>query len=166
MRVLRDLTLVLLVLGGAVGFSQVPRFVQEYEQRLGGALQEAQRQLLRYQDLAGSDGTPVDTLSRRLAANADPAIAGVGRAIGEQAWRAANLEAQAAALAAAGRFRKPFILLRNHDGELLAATWAKYAYTLTLDLPFAAIGALAGLVVNATAWGAAVWPRRRRAAAR
>jgi hypothetical protein len=165
MRLFRDLTLVVLVLGGAMGFSQVPRFVQEYEQRLGGALQEAQRQLLRYQDLSGGVGAPVDTLARRLAANPDPAVAGVGRAIAEQAGRAASLEAQSVALAGASRFRKPLVLLRNHDRELLAATWARYEFTFTLDLAFAAAGAVAGLLLNAFLWAVAgrlARPVRRR----
>jgi hypothetical protein len=165
MRLLRDATLVILTLAGAVGFSQVPRFVQEYEQRLGGALQEARRQLDRYEVLALGEAGTVESLSRRLAASADPAVAGLGRAIDEQATRTAELAAHAEALAGAGRFRKPILLLRHHDRELLAATWAKYDYTLTLDVAFAAAGALAGLVLNAAVWGIATWPRRRRAEA-
>jgi hypothetical protein len=160
MRFFRDLTLLVLVLGGAIGFSQVPRFVQEYEQRLGGALQEARRQLDRYDELARSEGLPVEALGRRLAASADPAVAGMGRVVAEQAGRVTDLMEQADALAAASRFLKPLILLQHHDAELLAATWAKFEYTLTLDVGFAALGALVGLVVNALLWAV---PGRRAA---
>lgn len=165
MRLLRDLSLVVLVLGGAVGFSQVPRFVQEYEQRLGGALQEVQRQLGRYRDLAGAEAGTVEELGRRLVANPDPAVAGVGRAIAEQVGRAASLEGQARALAAASRFRKPLVLLRHHDRELLAATWARYEPTLTLDIAFASLGVVAGVLVNGLIWFRPVRRVRRRAGA-
>jgi hypothetical protein len=160
MRFFRDLTLLIFVLGGAIGFSQVPRFVQEYEQRLGGAVQEAERQLARYDELAQSEGLPLDEFGRRLAASADPAVAGMGRVVAEQAERVRDLTRQAAALGSVSRFRKPLVLLRDHDAALLAATWAKYEYTLTLDVGFAALGALAGLVLNALLW----WSPGRRAA--
>lgn len=152
MRFFRDLTLLVLVLGGAIGFSQVPRFVQEYEQRLGGALQEAQRQLARFDALALGQGVPLAALGRRLEESADPAVAGMGRVVREQAGRVTALMQQADALAGASRFLKPLILLQHHDAELLAATWAKYEYTLTLDIGFAALGALVGLLLNALLW--------------
>ena len=56
MRLFRDTTLVVLALLGAIALSQVPRFVQEYEQRLGGALQEARRQLGQYEILGAKRG--------------------------------------------------------------------------------------------------------------
>lgn len=159
MRLLRDLTLVTLVLAGAIGFSQVPRFVQEYEQRLGGAVQEAQRQLDRYDTLARQNDLTVAGLGQRFAASADPAVAGIGHIVQEQTGRLEDLRAQAQALAAAGRLAKPLILLRHQDPAILAATWAKFGYTLTLDPGFAALGATAGLVLNALVWWA---PYRRR----
>ena len=160
MRFFRDLTLLILALGGAIGFSQVPRFVQEYEQRLGGALQEARRQLGRFDALAQGEGLPLEALGRRLERSADPAVAGMGRVVAEQAGRVESLTRQAEALGGASRFLKPLVLLRHHDTELLAATWAKYEYTLTLDIGFAALGALVGLFLNALLWAR---PRRRAA---
>ena len=153
MRLYRDATLVVLALLGAVAFSQVPRFVQEYEQRLGGALQEARRQLGQYEILARNEGVPLAALWQRLGASSDRSVAAVGRSIGEQAGRAASLAAQADALENAGRLMKPLVLIRRHEPELIAATWAKYQYTLTLDIAFAALGALAGLLLNAVMWG-------------
>jgi hypothetical protein len=166
MRLIRDLTLVILVLAGAVAFSQVPRFVQEYEQRLGGALQEAQRQLDRYETLARQHDLNVSGLGQRFAASADPAVAGIGRIVQEQAGRLEDLRAQAQALAAAGRLAKPMVLLRHHDSAILAATWAKFAYTLTLDPGFAALGAAAGLLLNALIWWAPYRRQRRLSAPR
>jgi hypothetical protein len=165
MRTIRDVTLVVLTLLGAIGFSQVPRFVQEYEQRLGGALQEARRQLAQYESLARNEGLPLEAFWQRLGASSDRSVAAVGRSIGVQAERAASLGAQAEALEDAGRFMKPLVLLRRHDPELVAATWAKYEYTLTLDIGFAAAGAFLGLLVNAALWGVLAGSGRARRAA-
>lgn len=152
MRLLRDLTLLLLVLGGAVGFSQVPRFVQEYEQRLGGALQEVRRQVEGYRLLAARQGTDVAGLRERLAGSGDAAVAGMGRLVALEVARADELAEEAQALAGAGRLWRPLVLLRVHDPELVRATWAMYRCTLTLDLAFAALGALMGLLLNALLW--------------
>ena len=68
MRALQELTLVVAILAGAIGGSQVPRFVQEYEQRLGGASQEAGRQLAAYRRVAEAAGQPFADYLRRLTA--------------------------------------------------------------------------------------------------
>jgi hypothetical protein len=160
-RIARDATLVALTLAGAVVLSQAPRFVQEYEQRLGGALQEARRQLAEHERLAAREGLSLDAFAHRLTASPDRTVAGIGALLGEQAERAASLARQAQALESAGHLAKPFVLLRRHDRELLAATWAKYRYTLTLDPAFAAAGALLGLLLNAAAWNLLSWFGRR-----
>jgi hypothetical protein len=151
-RIARDATLVALALAGAVVLSQAPRFVQEYEQRLGGALQEARRQLAEHGRLASREGLSLGAFAHRLAASPDRSVAGIGALLGEQAGRAASLDRQAQALESAGHLAKPLVLLRRHDPELLAAAWAKYRYTLTLDPGFAALGALLGLLLNAGSW--------------
>jgi hypothetical protein len=162
-RIARDATLVTLTLAGAIVLSQAPRFVQEYEQRLGGALQEARRQLAEHERLAAREGLSLDAFAHRLAASPDRSVAGIGALLGEQAERASSLARQARALESAEHFAKPLVLLRRHAPELLAATWAKYRYTLTLDPGFAAAGALLGLLLNATVWTFPVrfgWRRR------
>jgi len=58
MRALQELTLIVAILAGTMEGSQVPRFVQEYEQRLGGASQEADRQLAEYRRIAEAAGQP------------------------------------------------------------------------------------------------------------
>ena len=157
MRLFRDATLLVLVLGGAVAGSQVPLFVQQYEQRLGGALHEARLELGKNERLARGEGLSVDDFARRLGRSADPSVAQLGRNVAQQAERAAALREQAELLAAAAPLAKPLVLARRHDAALLAETWEMYRYTLTLDPGFAVAGALAGLVVNAGVWAALGW---------
>jgi hypothetical protein len=157
-RALQELTLVVAILAGTIGGSQVPRFVQEYEQRLGGASQEAGRQLAEYRRVAEATGQPFADYLRRLSGNEDPSVAATGRTIAATEARAAGLGAQAEALGRASRLLKPLVLLRRHDPELLRATWARFEPTLTLDPGFAALGVLLGWLLHALPWGLA---RRR-----
>jgi hypothetical protein len=162
-RALQELSLVIVVLAGAIGGSQVPRFVQEYEQRLGGASQEAGRQLAAYRRVAEATGQPFADYLRRLSGNEDPSVAATGRTIAATEVRATGLGAQAEALERASRLLKPLVLLRRHDPELLRATWARFEPTLTLDPGFAALGVLLGWLLNALLWGLARRRRRGRA---
>jgi hypothetical protein len=81
MRALQELTLIVAILAGTIGGSQVPRFVQEYEQRLGGASQEADRQLAEYRRIAEATGQPFADYLRQLSGNEDPSVAATGRTI-------------------------------------------------------------------------------------
>ena len=162
MRALYDLTLAAAVLIGAIGGSQVPRFVQEYEQRLGGAFQEASRQLAEYRRVADESRLPFPAYVQRLTTSPDMSVAATGRAVAAVDTRTADLGAQVQALERAPRIVKPFILLRDHDRDLLRATWERFEATLTLEPSFAAVGALLGWAVNALFWHL---PRRRKAVA-
>jgi hypothetical protein len=75
--------------------------------------------------------------------------------------RSGGLDAQAAMIENAPRLLKPLFVLRHYDRDLLAAAWAKYESTLTLDPAFAALGALLGWLLNSIAWA----PLSRRAPA-
>jgi Protein of unknown function (DUF2937) len=162
-RALYDLTLAAAVLIGAVGGSQVPRFVQEYEQRLGGAFQEASRQLAEYRRVADESRLPFPDYIQRLTTSPDASVAATGRAVAAVGARSADLDAQVQSLQRAPRIIKPFILLRDHDPDLLRATWERFETTLTLEPSFAAVGAIFGWAVNALFWHVPV--RRRKAAA-
>lgn len=149
MGVLRDLLLAALVLSGAVLGSQVPRFVQEYEQRLGGARQESARQLDAFRSLAAREALPFDRYVARLLESPDEPTVGIGRTIAETQRRSGSLESQASMIENAPRLMKPLFLLRHYDRDLLAAAWAKFEATLTLDPAFAGLGALLGWLLTA-----------------
>ena len=152
MGALRDLFLVVMVLAGVVLGSQVPRIVQEYEQRLGGARQESSRQLDAFRALAAREGLPFDRYLARLLESPDAPTADIGRTVAEMQRRSAGLERQAELIGNAARLLKPLFVLRHYDPDLLRATWDKYESTLTLDPAFAGIGALLGWLLNSLAW--------------
>jgi hypothetical protein len=130
-RFLRGLAFLVALVVGSLAGSQVPRFIQEYEQRLGGALQEAQRQQADFRRVAEAHGLSFEEYVERLRRTPDVAV-------------------RQTALARAPRLLKPVALLRWRDSALLQATWERFVVGFTLDPAFGGIGALiaGGLVLG------------------
>lgn len=152
MRPFRELTLILLAVAGALLLSQLPGYVAAYEQRLGGALDEARRTLYGFMQDAAANGLSFEEYVARLKANADGSVAATGASIEALAQRVASLTAQQEELVAAGKLEKPLVLLQRHDPDLLRASWAAYQVSPSLDLEFGGAGLLLGWLLNALLW--------------
>lgn len=159
MRFLRELTAIAFAVLVGFAVSQVPRFVQEYEQRLGGALQEASRQLEEFRRNAEASSLTFNEYVGRHLDSADAALRATGRTIQGSVLRVADLREQAQRLKDAGKFVKPPVLIRTYDAKLLRATWDQFAVTATFDPAFGVIGLLLGWLLNGLLW--ALVPRRR-----
>jgi hypothetical protein len=131
---------------GAVAFSQMPEFMQQYLQRLGGHLDEARRHLARYQKIADDTHVTLAELATRFNGSMDAATAKVGGVITDTAARVHELEAAQAAIQHAGIFGRPFAFLRHADLEIARGTWSifKPAVPTTVE---GALYAAAGIVV-------------------
>ncbi len=162
MHVLRDVSLVVSVGGLALLGSQVPRFVQEYEQRLGGALEEAERELAAFRSVATTEGLTFPAYVARLQHSGDSAVARTGGVILALDERTGELRDQARLLEGSGTLVKPFVLVGSYDPDVAAATWRKFNLTFTLDPLFAGLAALAGWLLHAACWSAAGRARQRR----
>jgi hypothetical protein len=114
----------LLCVVGAVAFSQIPEFIQQYLQRLGGHLDEARRQLEQFRATAAQSGLTFDQLVHATAANADPAVARLGVVIRDSQARVTALAADEQAIRAAHAFERPFVFLHHSDPEIVRATWS------------------------------------------
>lgn len=149
---LHEVTAIILVLAVGFALSQLPRFVQEYEQRLGGTLQEASRELEAFRTNAETAGLPFNEYVRRHLDSPDPAIQATGRTIRDLVVRVAELRGRAEALAAASKFTKPVVLAQTYDPGLARATWKQFVITATFDPAFGAIGIVLGWLLNALLW--------------
>lgn len=161
-RIVRDVLLIGFVLAGILAASQVPRYVQEYEQRLGGARDEMARMLVEFTSIAQKSGDDLNGYTEKLASNPDPAISATGRRIRALAIREVDLSRHAETLATTARLLKPFQMLSAGDREIMAAAWAIYRYTLTVDPEFAVIGLVVGWLMHwlLAAIIGAILPRR------
>lgn len=159
MRFFHEFTAIALAVLVGFAVSQVPRFIQEYEQRLGGALQEATRQLDEFRRNAEAAGLSFNEYQARHLDSSDTALRATGRTIQGSVARVADLREQAQHLADATKFSKPVVLVRAYDASLLRATWQRFEITATFDPIFGLIGLALGWLLNGLLW--LLVPRRR-----
>jgi hypothetical protein len=141
-----------LCLLGAVGFCQLPEFIQQYLQRLGGHLDEARRQLAIFENAAASPPfhLTLPQYIERTSANNDPAVAQLGPIMQGALDRVAELSAAESALRNASLWEKPFVFFANLDRSIASATLEVYkpaVPTTTEGLIYAAAGMIAILCV-------------------
>ena len=135
---------------GTVLFSQIPEFMQQYLQRLGGHLDEARRQLQQFQQAAAQSGLTLDRLIGQTTANADPAVGKLGGVMTEALARVNTLEAAQAAMQQASLWSRPFVFLRHMDAAIAHATWTIFkpaVPTTTEGLIYALFGMLVLLAI-------------------
>jgi hypothetical protein len=129
---------------GAAGFSQLPEFVQQYIQRLGGHRDEA----LRFVQLLKTQGT-----------DASSAIMAAAEA------RAASLVEASSALAGASDLGRPVIFLRYLDADIAQATLDVFRPGVPLTpsgLIYGGVGLVLGVaLINTVLAPLLVWRRAR-----
>jgi hypothetical protein len=138
----------LLCVVGAVLFSQLPEFIQQYLQRLGGHLDEARHQLEQFREVAAKSNLTLDQLIVRTLGSAEPTVGRLGGVMRETVARVDALAAADAAIRQASILTRPFVFLRHLDFSIAQATWSifKPAVPTTLEgLVYAALGVLLAL---------------------
>lgn len=160
---MRHLPLVVFALLAALAFSQIPTFVQEYEQRLGGAIDELARAVERDAENARAMGLDLNAFLQKHELSGDPAFHKTGQAMRERVTRHDGLAAAAKALDAAPVWRKPFLVAAGADRDIVARAWEKFRPTLTLDPVFGLAGLIVALLLrDLTAWvGGLLFGRRK-----
>jgi hypothetical protein len=132
-----------LCLLGAVGFCQLPEFIQQYLQRLGGRLDEARRQLAQFEAVAAQSKLTLAQLIERTSANTDTAVARLGNVMQGAIDRVAELSSAEAAIRNASLWQKPYVFFTHLDRSIASATLEVYkpaVPTTTEGLIYAAAG--------------------------
>jgi len=138
----------LLCVVGAVACSQLPEFIQQYLQRLGGHLDEARRQLEQFQAVAAKAGLTFQQLVANSLASSEPTVARLGGVMNDTASRVDALAAADAAIRHASIIARPFVFLHHLDFSIAHATWTvfKPAVPTTVEgMTYAACGVLLAL---------------------
>ena len=146
---------------GTIAFSQIPEFMQQYLQRLGGHLDEARRQLAQFRHTAEQSGLTLDHFIKQTGANSDAAVAKLGGVMTDAVARVDELQAAQTAIQNASLWERPFVFLRNYDPSIGHAAWAifKPAVPTTVE---GLVYALAGMLFLLTFYHAGVkYPIRR-----
>jgi hypothetical protein len=135
---------------GAVLFSQMPEYMQQYLQRLGGHLAQAQRDLQRFRDVAVKSGQTLDQLIQSFRASSDAAVAKTAGVIEATAEQVADLAAAEHALRTATPWTRPWAFFRHLDSGIAGDTWSVFqpAVPTTFEgLMYAAAGVLVALAL-------------------
>jgi hypothetical protein len=151
---------------GAVVCAQLPEFMQQYLQRLGGRLDEARRQLESFARVARESGLSLADYITRLSANADAPVAKTGGVIRGLTTRVEELAAAEQALREASGWARPAVFLRHLDHEIAEGTWAVFrpaVPTTTEGLAYAAVGVVLALALyqSMVRWPLARWNASR-----
>lgn len=111
---------------GALAASQLPEFAQQYRQRLGGAIDELQRVVGRFDGSAQTSGLSRDQAITRLREQPEPLARREGEAMGDLVDRLDRLERQRDDFAKAGSFDRMLVLIRELDPGLARATYLDF----------------------------------------
>lgn len=111
-----------LCVAGAVVFSQIPEFFQQYLQRLGGHLAEARRQLDLFTQVAARSGWTLDQLIADAGSQTDPAMGRLGHLVADTQTRVDTLNSAEGALRNASLWSRPFVFARHLDPAIARAT--------------------------------------------
>jgi hypothetical protein len=133
---------------GAVALSQIPEFIQQYIQRLGGHVDEAQHQVELIKETAQSSGHTLKTYIEIFITHADPDMAHQGQLIQRTIERAGELAEALQAIKDASVLTKPFVFLAKIKYPIARATLGDFqpAVPITLEsLIYAFIGLFLGL---------------------
>lgn len=112
--------------------SQEPEFLQQYAQRIGGAVAEIERDLKDHTDSAARLGLSLDQSIARRKASADSLVAEDGRRIERRIARAGRLRGQYALIVEGGPWERLRVFATGLDPELALATAAIYAPALPM----------------------------------
>src|SRR5689334_1726641 len=116
----------LLCVLGVASFAQVPEFIQQYLQRLGGHLDEARRQVDGFVQVAALSKLTLTELIERTAQNPDETVARLSPVMREAAARVERLAAAEAAIRDASPWSKPFVFIAHLDVDIARATWSSF----------------------------------------
>jgi hypothetical protein len=146
---------------GAVLCSQLPEFIQQYLQRLGGHLDEARRQLGQFTEIAEKSGLTFEQLMAKSQASSESSVAGLGQLMHASVTRVETLSAAETAIRAASVFTRPFVFLGHVDFSIARATWGAFRPAVPTTVEGVMYAALGMLLILAVYHGAVRYPLRR-----
>lgn len=113
-------------LSGAVGASQAPELMQQYDQRLGGAVQELSAVIEDFNADAAREGLTLDMALARYKASSDSFLQRRGVSMERAFNRHSRISAHERALAEASAFKRPALLWQYRDRALFKGALKDY----------------------------------------
>ncbi len=149
----------------AVLFSQLPEFVQQYRQRLGGAIDELTKIVTAFDSDATAQGMERKVALERLSGNPDPLAAKRGERMMETITRFVRLERQRRAFETSGPVLRMVEFARDFDSEVAEGAYEDFepAIPVTIEgLVSAIVGFFVALFGGGSVSAANRWRKARR----
>lgn len=137
----------LCVVLGALTFSQVPTFVQQYVQQLQGRVEELRLQVGLMTHSAERSGKTLNELVHKFLASQDTDVVQQGEIIQEMLKRLTRLSEALEALTQSSAFTKFFVFLKHLHYDVFKSTLSHFLPALTFSiegLVYVLLGALIG----------------------
>lgn len=153
----------LLVAGmlGATAASQAPEFMQQYNQRLGGAIDELARIVRHFDGDARAAGLSREAAIQRFDESGDPFLNNRGRSMENTVTRWHDMSDHWRALKEANPFSRLPVFLAGIDREVVSRTWQQYKPAIPTTLE-GFIYSAGGFLFTHTVFGLILSMFRRR----
>lgn len=152
-------------LAGGIATSQMPEFSQQYQQRLGGALEELQTVVADFEADANRNGLSPDEALAAFRQSPDRFFRDRGVSMAKTLERYQGLIQERARFEQWPEMAKPLAIARQHDPTVLAGAWQNFRPALPATVTgglYAAGGGLVGWLTIFVLVGLLLAPFRRR----
>ncbi|MEO0368247.1 MAG: DUF2937 family protein [Pseudomonadota bacterium] len=143
----RKLLITVTALIGMAGGSQLPEFSQQYQQRLGGAIQELEHVVDKFAQDAEAVGMTTSSALQKLEESEHELFQRRGSSMRQHVDRYEVLVYQQAAFDSYAPIARPFAMLNGYDETTLINTWQIYRPAIPLTTEGASWGG-AGAVIG------------------
>jgi hypothetical protein len=133
---------------GAVIFSQIPNFIDQYQQQVTGRMAELQLQINIMERVAATTGKTLKQYILKFLSSTDPDFYNQGEVIQQMLLRFESLVQALNALKEASAFTKAWALICHFDYEIARSTFSSFVVGLSFSLEgfiYAFIGLVFGL---------------------
>lgn len=135
---------------GALLLSQVPLFIQQYQQHLAGHVAELQYQIDAMEEIAGKTGKTLNEFIQKFISSSDLDFSAQGRLMSAMVERFTQLSEALTSLENASILTKPFIFLAHSKYMIVNETWHSFELGLTFTfegLVYALVGMCLGYFI-------------------
>lgn len=138
-----------IVLGAFIG-SQIPEFMQQYTQRLGGHVDELSHLLAALKKSVARNHKNIESYIQKFLSNSDTDITLQGEFMQSILLRWQKLSASLHSLVESSVWERPYVFVKNLDSDIFASTVGAYhpGISLTVEgLCYTVVGVLLGSAV-------------------
>lgn len=140
----------LFAVAGALIFSQIPLFIQQYTQRLAGHVAELKLQVAQLMHAASFSGKTLEQLIAKFLASGDPDFVRQGEMMQQTVWRYDHLNTALQHLETSTSLSRSFVFLHQFDWKIAQGTLDSYAFGIVLNWEggiYIVIGILSGILL-------------------